>query len=260
MFKDFKIDFSDSSQCDICFRTKQTRKVFPDSLNKAIIPFALIHCDVWGPYRTPASCGAVYFLTIVDDCSRAVWAYLMLEKSEVASLLRNLCAMAERQFGKKVKTIRTDNGSEIMTLAPYFRDNGILHQTSCTYTPQQNGRVKRKHRHILNLARACLFQSRLPVEFWGKSILSAPHMINRTPTQVLDGKTPYEVLHGTPPIYDQLRMFGCLCYAHTRPRDRDKFSPRSRKCLFVGYPFSKKAWRVFHKPGCGVLGGLVSGD
>ena len=78
-FKDFKIDFSDSSQCDICFKAKQTHKVFPDSLNKAIIPFALIHCDVWGPYRTPASCGAVYFLTIVDDHSRAVRAYLMLK-------------------------------------------------------------------------------------------------------------------------------------------------------------------------------------
>lgn len=153
--------------------------------------------------------------------------------------------MADRQFGKKVQTIRTDNGTEFVTLAPYFRDNGIRHQTSCTYTPQQNGRVERKHRHILNVARACLFQSRLPVEFWGESILAAAHMINRTPTQVLDGKTPYEVLHGTPPIYDQLRVFGCLCYAHTRPRDRDKFSPRSRKCLFVGYPFGKKAWRLY---------------
>ena len=70
-------------------------------------------------------------------------------------------------------------------------------------------------------------------------------MINRTPTQVIDGKTPYEVLHGSPSIYDQLRVFGCLCYAHTRPRDRDTFSPRSRKYLFVGYPFGKKAWRLY---------------
>ena len=144
-----------------------------------------------------------------------------------------------------MKTIRTDNGTEFMILAPYFREHSIIHQTSCTYTPQQNSKVERKHRHILNVARACLFQSRLPVEFWGKSILAAAHRINCTPTQVLDGKTPYEVLHGTPPIYDQLRVFGCLCYAHTRPRDRDKFGSRSRKCLFMGYPFGKNAWRVY---------------
>uniref|UniRef100_A0A0D2ZZS0 Retroviral polymerase SH3-like domain-containing protein n=1 Tax=Brassica oleracea var. oleracea TaxID=109376 RepID=A0A0D2ZZS0_BRAOL len=48
-----------------------------------------------------------------------------------------------------------------------------------------------------------------------------------------------------PPIYEQLRVFGCLCYAHLRPRDRDKFATRSRKCIFVGYPFGKKAWRLY---------------
>ena len=244
-FKSLSIDFSDSSQCDICFQAKQTRKVFPDSLNKASYPFDLIHCDVWGPYRTPASCGAVYFLTIVDDFSRAVWTYLMLEKSEVATLLKSLCAMSERQFGRQVRTIRTDNGSEFTVLRKYFHEHGIFHQTSCVDTPQQNARVERKHRHILNVARACLFQARLPTTFWGESILAAAHLINRTPTPILDSKTPYEVLHGKPPAFDQLRVFGCLAYAHRRARDKDKFGARSRKCLFVGYPFGKKAWQLY---------------
>lgn len=70
-------------------------------------------------------------------------------------------------------------------------------------------------------------------------------MINRTPTNVLKGKILYEVLHGRPPIYEQLRVFGCLCYAYQRPRDRDKFTTRSRRCLLIGYPFGKKAWRLY---------------
>ena len=81
IFKSSKLDFTTSTQWDICFKAKQTRKVFPNSLNKADTLFSLIHCDVWGPYRTPSSSGALYFLTIVDDHSRAVWIYLMLEKS-----------------------------------------------------------------------------------------------------------------------------------------------------------------------------------
>lgn len=198
-----------------------------------------------GPYRTPASCGAVYFLTIVDDFSRAVWTYLMLEKSEVSDLLQNFCAMSIRQFNNPVQTVRSDNGTKFLVLKKYFQKNGIIHQTSCVDTPQQNGRVERKHRHILNVARACLFQSKLPVTFWGESILAAAHIINRTPSQVLDGKTPYEVLHGTAPVYTLLRVFGCLAYAHRRARDKDKFGERSRKCLFVGYPFGKKAWRLY---------------
>uniref|UniRef100_A0A0D3BIV7 Retroviral polymerase SH3-like domain-containing protein n=1 Tax=Brassica oleracea var. oleracea TaxID=109376 RepID=A0A0D3BIV7_BRAOL len=28
-------------------------------------------------------------------------------------------------------------------------------------------------------------------------------------------------------------------------RDRDKFSQRSRSCIFVGYPFGKKGWKVY---------------
>ena len=64
--------------CDICFKSKQTRGVFSESINKASVAFELIHVDLWGPYREPSSCGAVYFLTIVDDFSRAVWIHLLL--------------------------------------------------------------------------------------------------------------------------------------------------------------------------------------
>lgn len=138
-----------SSPCDICFKAKQTREVFYDNNNKAADCFSLIHVDVWGPYRICASCGAVYFLTIVDDFSRAVWTYLLLEKSEVRKVLQNFCTYAEKQFGKQVRVVRSDNGSEFMCLSSYFRDSGIVHQTSCVATPQQNGRVERKHRHIL---------------------------------------------------------------------------------------------------------------
>lgn len=44
----------------------------PRALNKDSVLFELIHVDLWGPYREPSSCSDVYFLTIVDDISRAV--------------------------------------------------------------------------------------------------------------------------------------------------------------------------------------------
>jgi hypothetical protein len=80
--------------CDVCFKAKQTRTSFPISSNKVDDLFELIHCDVWGPYSVPSSCGASYFLTIVDDNSRGVWIYLMANKTEVAKLIKNFCAMA----------------------------------------------------------------------------------------------------------------------------------------------------------------------
>lgn len=131
--------------------------MFYESLNKSSAPFDLIHVDLWGPYRVPSSCGAVYFLTIVDDFSRAVWIYLLLEKSEVKHVLPNFVALINRQFGRELKMVMSDNGTEFVCLSKYFAERGIVHQTSCVGTPQQNGRVERKHRHILNVARSLLF-------------------------------------------------------------------------------------------------------
>jgi transposase InsO family protein len=159
--------------CDTCQRAKQTRETFPLSSKHASDVFDLIHCDLWGAYRTPSSCGASYFLTIVDDCSRAVWIFLLIDKKEVSQTLTNFLSMVERQYNKKVKIVRSDNGTEFICMKKYFLEHGIIFQTSCTGTPQQNGRVERKHRHILNVARALRFQGNLPIDFWGECVLTA---------------------------------------------------------------------------------------
>lgn len=195
-------------------------------MNKTSRIFELIHCDLWGPYRTSSHSGAKYFLTIVDDYSRGVWLYLLADKSEAPGHLKNLFALTERQFGAKVQTVRSDNGSEFMCLAKFFQEHGIAHERSCVSTPEQNGRVERKHRHILNVARALRFEAQLPIEFWGECVLTVAYLINRTPSSVLNNVTPYERLHNKPPQYDHLRVFGSLCYAHNQRRNGNKFESR----------------------------------
>lgn len=64
------------------------------------------------------------------------------------------------------------------------------------------------------MARALLFQSSLPVKFWGESVLTAGYLINITLSRLLKGKTPYELIYGAPPTYDSLKVFGCLAFAH----------------------------------------------
>ncbi|WOH00045.1 hypothetical protein DCAR_0519401 [Daucus carota subsp. sativus] len=231
--------------CEVCFRAKHPRDKFPLSENKASRIFEKVHCDLWGPYRHPSSCGARYFLTIVDDFSRAVWIYLLVDKTEVFRMFMSFFAMVDRQFSQTIKVVQSDNGTEFNCLKDFFNASGILFQTSCVGTPQQNGRVERKQKHILNVGRALRFQANLPIHFWGESVLVAAYLINRTPSSLLQNKTPYEFLFGTSPTYNTIRTFGCLCFAHNQKAKGDKFVSRSRKCIFVGYPYNKKGWRLF---------------
>ena len=236
----------DNKACDICMQAKQTKDVFPTSLNKTMDVFQLVHCDLWGPYRITSNNGSRYFLTLVDDFSRALWIYLLPDKTSAPTQLKNFIALVERQFNKQVKTIRSDNGSEFICLRTFFQEKGIIHETSCVGTPQQNGRVERKHRHILNVARALRFQASFPIEMWDECVLAACYLINRTPSTTLAGKTPFEKLYNRPPPLHHLRVFGCLCYVHNQHHGGDKFATRSSKSVFVGYPYGKKGWRVYN--------------
>ncbi|KAJ0533857.1 putative RNA-directed DNA polymerase [Helianthus annuus] len=127
----------------------------------------------------------------------------------------------------------------------FYADKGIVLETSCPHTPQQNGVAERKHRHILEVARALRFEANLPVKFWGECILTAVYIINRIPLTTLKNKTPYEALLGIAPTYDHMRVFGCLTYHWNYDTKGDKFEPRGRRGIFLGYPFGTKGYKIY---------------
>ena len=90
----------------------------------------------------------------------------------------------------------------------------------------------------------CGFKVIFLLNFW-EGVLTAGYLINLMPSSILKGKSPYEVIHGCAPSYVHLRVFGSLSYAHNQNRQRDKFDSRSWKCVFVGYPFGQKGWKLF---------------
>jgi hypothetical protein len=65
-----KFNFDSSHKCEICPLAKQTRHTFPSSSISTSKCVSLIHCDIWGRYKTPSISGAFFFLTIVDDFYR----------------------------------------------------------------------------------------------------------------------------------------------------------------------------------------------
>ena len=129
----------------------------------------------------------------MDDYTRATWVYLLKSKAEVLGCVSVFFIILLNQFEVKVKTLRSDNGTEFLNhkMKQLFESKGILHQTSCVHTPQQNGIVERKHRHILPVARSLIFQSSLPLKYWGEAVLTSVFLINRKPTSVLNDASPY---------------------------------------------------------------------
>lgn len=138
--------------CDTCSISKHHR--LPFSLSKSIASscFDLIHVDLWGPYRTKALSGASYFLTIVDDHSRVTWTQL-LSKEQVKGTLLSFLNHVENHFNTRVKTLRSDNGTEVFQdeCKIMFAERGIFYQRSVAGVPQQNARVERKHSFLLKL-------------------------------------------------------------------------------------------------------------
>ncbi|KAK9062516.1 hypothetical protein SSX86_019703 [Deinandra increscens subsp. villosa] len=238
---------SKTKVCDSCCKAKHTRLPFPLSSIKTTNCFDLVHCDIWGKYRTPSLSGANYFLTIVDDFSRAVWVFLLKHKHEASICLINFHKMVKTQFGKPIKKIRCDNGGEFVSnrMANFYAEEGIILETTCPHTPQQNGVVERKHRHLLETARALRFEANLPIKFWGECILTATYIINRLPSKIIQNKTPYEIVFGHKPDYEQMRVFGCLAYYRSTETEGDKFEARGRPGIFLGYPPGTKGYKLY---------------
>ena len=180
------------------------------------------------------------------------WVYLLTDKTEVRSVFMNFHSMIQTQFHTKIQILRTDNGTEYFnhSLSTYLQENGIIYQSSCVDTPQQNGVIEQKNRHILEVARALMFTSHMPSQFWGDSILTATYLINRMPSQVLSFVTPLQKFqkffpHSRLDAHLPLHVFGSTMFVHTHGPKRNKFDPKALKCVFLGYSSTQKGYKCY---------------
>ena len=136
--------FSESSpslfKCETCELAKSHRVTYLTSLNKSSLPFMLINSDVWGPAKIPTINGSRWFVSFIDDYTRMTWICLMKNKQEVCSLFKQFYLMVTTQYQSSIRILRTDNIGEFINhnLKNFVKMHGIIHQTTCPYSPQQN--------------------------------------------------------------------------------------------------------------------------
>ncbi|XP_070050893.1 uncharacterized protein [Nicotiana tomentosiformis] len=167
--------------------------------------------------RVPTYDGKRFFVTIVYDYTRFTWIFLLHSKSNTIVVLRDFLLRL------KIFSVLLLRYSE-QTIA--------------------NGVAKRKHRTVLEIARALRFQADIPLRFWGECVNTAVYLLNRLPSRVINFKSPFEMIYLHAPSLSHLRVFGCLCYAVV-PKYMDKFASKAMPSVLLGYSSTQNGYKPY---------------
>ena len=223
--------------CTHCLYGKMHNLSFPHSDFKASSPFELVHYELWGLAPVVFVNGYKYYiLLLIITLDLVGFIYLSPNLKPLLNLFI--------QFLLQIKTFKSDGGGKFTSneFKAYLSNHGIAHHISCPYTPQQNGVVEMKHRHIIETAIALLSQASLSYSFWTFAVQTAISLINVLSTSVLAWQSPWSILYSTSSDMSQFNVFGCTCYPNLRPYTTHKLEPRTRECIFIGYPTPSKGY------------------
>ncbi|XP_070009654.1 uncharacterized protein [Nicotiana sylvestris] len=181
-------------------------------VNSAVNNDAKLGQQPHGPYRVPTCDGKRFFVTVVDDYTRFTWTFFMHSKSDTTVVLKEFFAKIKNILSACVKILRTDN--------------------------------ERKHRTILEIARALRFKAGIPLRFWGECVNTTVYLLNKLSYRVINFKSPFELLYLHAPSLSHLKVFGCLCYAIV-PKCMDKFVSKAIPTVLLGYSPIQKGYKLY---------------
>jgi transposase InsO family protein len=154
----------------------------------------------------------------------------MFDKSEVQGKVKTVIRRAQREFELPIKKVRSDNGSEFQnTNAEEFLDEeGIKHEFSAPYTPQQNGVVERKNQTLIEMAKTMLYDI-----FWAEVINMPCDAINRLYLHKFHKKTSYELITVKSLRCPTLECLGANVSLSTRDPEHLSLHQRLAKDFFL---------------------------
>ncbi|GJR71213.1 putative ribonuclease H-like domain-containing protein [Tanacetum coccineum] len=241
--------FENDQTCVACLKGKQHRASCKSKvLNPITKPLFMLHMDLFGPTFVSSLMHKKYCLVVTDDYSRFTWVFFLTTKDETSEILKSFIKEIENLVDKKVKIIRSDNGTEFKNkvMDDFCREKGIKREYSVARTPQQNGVAERRNRTLIEAARTMLADSKLPTTFWAEAVSTACYVQNRVLVVKPHNKTPYELFRGFKPALSFMRPFGCHVTILNTLDSLGKFDGKSDEGFFVGYSLSSKAFRVYN--------------
>lgn len=162
--------------CEACQFGKLHKLPFKGNGSRAsTVPGEVIHSDVCGPVPTQSIGGARFYVLFKDDATGFRYVYFIRHKSDVYERFMEFERLIFNKFGRTMKTLRTDNGTEYCNarMKKYMKERGITLETTAPYTPEQNGRSERDNRTIVEASRTMLKARNLPAFLWAEATATA---------------------------------------------------------------------------------------
>ncbi|XP_039303435.1 uncharacterized protein LOC120357335 [Solenopsis invicta] len=150
-------------------------------------------------------------------------------------------------FGRSIKVLRTDRGREYVNneMKRYLEEKGIEYEVTAPFTPEQNGKVERDNRTIVECARTLLHAKNLSKIMWAEATAYAVYILNRIANRKDKDVSPYEMWTGKAPDLSKLKTFGSDAYIHVPGLFRKKFDSQAQKGIFVGFQGESGNARVY---------------
>ena len=98
--------------CKGCTLGKYAKSSFHDRDSRAEAILEQVHTDVCGPFSTTSTVKQRHYVIFIDDFSHKCWIYFLQKKDQTFSKFCEFKALVEKESGKKIKALRSDNSGE----------------------------------------------------------------------------------------------------------------------------------------------------
>lgn len=246
------IDFADLTTCEACHLSKAQRFISREPRPIPGEPLDEVSIDTVGKLTASIN-GYQYAVIITDAKTRMRWVITTKEKDVIAEELVKWIEYQQHQYGKKIRIIFKDGGTEFSRIKEYCEKNHIRTDTSAPYTPEQNGVSEASNKVILRRARSMLIDARMPPCFWPWAVEHSCFVTNRLYCLRTKMVPLVDFLHGLKQPHNNkidlsfLPRFGCRAYKLIQPKPSTKFEARAEKGWFFGFQKNtNKNFLIYH--------------
>jgi len=214
---------SEFLKCGTCIQNKMHNLKFENQKERANDLLNIIHTELNDQHNTTGNNGEKYFLTFIDDYSKAARVYTIKSKTEVYECFIEFINTVENITGKKIKRLRCNNGKEYVNkdISRLTRAKGIILDLRPPYVHQLNGTAEHYNRSIMDTARYLLSVAKINRRFWPEIIKTVAYLKNRMLANTIEKKTLYEILTGKKPDTKNLRIYGSRVFVRV-PEEKRK--------------------------------------